>query len=205
MPIITVSGHSRKVGKTSIAEGLIAALPEYGWTALKVSSHRHSGDSVDGYTVIEETNRNGVNDTSRFLKAGASRAFWIRAGRIEEAVPAVRAIIKDAPYVVIEGNSVLDFIPADFSILVLNSGVAEFKEGARTILPHADALVLIRENAKPSEWEGLLESVPENTPKFETHDPKVFPPALVKLLQKAISENLGIKACDRDKSGVSLR
>ena len=155
MPIISVSGHSRKVGKTSIAEGLIAALPEYGWTALKVSSHRHSGDSAEDYTVIEETSRDGASDTSRFLKAGALHAFWIQAERIEAAVPAVRAVIKDAPFVIIEGNSVLDFIAADFSILVLNSGVAEFKKSAGSIIPRADALVLIRESAKPGYFMGF--------------------------------------------------
>ena len=195
MPIVAVSGHSRKVGKTSITEGLIAALPEYGWTALKVSSHRHPvdsakdshKDSVEDYSVIEETNRDGRNDTSRFLKAGARRAFWIQARRIETAVPAVCALINDAPFVVIEGNSVLDFIAADFSILVLNGGVAEFKENARGILSRSDALVLIHESAAPLEWENLLESVPKNTPRFEIDNPKIFPPALAGLLRSRLS------------------
>ena len=195
MSVVTVSGHSRKVGKTSIAEGLIAALPEYGWTALKISSHLHSGNSKNSevpakdFAVFEETDRGGGNDTSRFLKAGACRAFWIQAGRIEAAIPTVRAIIKDAPYVVIEGNSVLDFIAADFSILVLNSGVAEFKKSARGILSRADALVLVRSNAERYEWENLLESVPGNIPRFETGAPGVFPPALAELLRSRLIKN----------------
>ena len=183
MPIVSVSGHARKVGKTSITEGLITALPEYDWTALKVSSHRHFGDSAKDCTVIEETDRGGGNDTSRFLKAGARRAFWIQAERIEAAAADVRAIIKNAPYVVIEGNSALDFIAADFSILVLNQGVAEFKKSARGILSRADALVLIRESAENMEWENLLESAPKNTPRFETGNPGIFPPALAELLR----------------------
>ena len=183
MPVITVSGHSRKVGKTSIAEGLIAALPEYNWTALKASSHRHSGDSAKDYTVIEETCRDGESDTSRFLKAGARRAFWIRAERIESAVPAVRAIIKDAPYAIIEGNSVLDYIDTDFSILVINRGVAEFKESARGILSRADALVLIQAGTESHEFESLLKSAPQNTPRFETGAPGIFPPALAELIR----------------------
>jgi hypothetical protein len=186
MPIITVSGHSRKVGKTSIAEGLIAALPEYGWTALKISSHRHSVDYAGDCTVIEEINRDGGNDTSRFLKAGARRAFWIQAERIEAAIPAVREAIKDAFYVVIEGNSVLDFVAADFSILVLNPGVAEFKKSARRILSLADALVLIRESAAPAGWENFLEAVPKNTPRFETADPGIFPPGLTAMLRNRL-------------------
>ena len=186
MPVITVSGHSRKVGKTSITEALIASLPERGWTALKISSHQHTGDLSKGYSVIEESNRDGGNDTSRFLKAGAIRAFWIQAERVEAAIPAARAIIegaKDAPYIVIEGNSVLDFITADFSILVLNRRVAEFKESALGILSRADALLLTGESAAPPDWEYLLETVPKNTPRFETGDLKIFPPALTDLLR----------------------
>ena len=185
MSVVTVGGHSRKVGKTSIAEGLIAALPEYHWTAMKVSSHHHSDNAESlarDYVVIEETDRAGVNDTSRFLKAGACRAFWIQAERIEKAVPAVRAILKDAPHAIIEGNSVLDFIVADFSILVINYGVSEFKKSAREILSRVDALVLIRNNAEPPQWGNLMESVPQNIPRFETDDPGTFPHALKELL-----------------------
>ena len=212
MPVLTISGHSRKVGKTSIAEGLITALPEYVWTALKVSSHRHSGNfegTAKDCVVIEETDREGGNDTSRFLKAGACRAFWVQAERIEAAVPAVRAILENSPYVLIEGNSVLDFIAADFSILVLNHGVDEFKKSARGILSRIDALVIIRnstefmpvsqnqaaglmvhEGAPPpdgAKWENLLESVPENIPRFETGNPRDIPRALTELLRSYLS------------------
>ena len=165
---------------------MIASLPEYSFTALKVSSHRHADDLSKDYDIIEETDRGGGNDTSRFLKAGAARAFWIRAERIEAALPAVLAIIDDSSSAVIEGNGVLDFIDADFSILVLNPAVAEFKESARGVLARADALVFIKgtsKNAAMPEWENLLELVPKNTPRFETGDPKIFPPALTELLR----------------------
>ena len=187
MPIITISGHSRKTGKTSVAEGLISALPECGWTALKISSHRHSGDPSKSCTVIEETDRAGGNDTSRFLKAGARRAFWIQAGQIKDAVTTAQSIISDSPYVMIEGNSILDFIAADFSILVINRGVAEFKESAAGILARADALVLIRAGADHAEWKNLLKSDPKNIPRFETDDPKIFPPGLAELLRSEMA------------------
>ena len=210
--IITISGHSRKVGKTSIAEGLIAALPEYGWTALKVSSHRHYGNhevSVKDYAVFEETDREGGNDTSRFLKAGARRAFWVQAERIEAAAPTVQAILENSPYALIEGNSVLDYINADFSILVLNHGVEEFKKSARGVLSRIDALVIIRNNTELTpvsqnrvtgmvvheesppvggdQWKNILESVPKNIPRFETDNPNVFPRALRDLLHSYLS------------------
>ena len=208
MPIVTVSGHSRKVGKTSIVEGLISALPEYRWTALKVSSHRHPvncenyENTEKDCIVVEETCGKGGNDASRFIKAGAVRAFWIQAERIEAAAPAIRSIIKDATYVVIEGNGVLDCVTADFSILVVNCGVEEFKKSARDILARADALVLIDAGAGLPEWKNLLESIPKNIPRFETGDPGVFPPALKKLL----SDNFYLKVTSRpDADGIDRK
>ena len=38
--LVVVGGHSRNVGKTSVAAGLIAATRELGWTALAYSSNR---------------------------------------------------------------------------------------------------------------------------------------------------------------------
>ena len=183
-------------------------MPEFNWTALKITSHRRFSDSAEDCVVIEEIDRHGESDTSRFLKAGARRAIWIQANRIEAAIPEIKAVITPeislnarandvpqnqitkppecsaiCPYVVIEGNSVLDFFDADFSILVLNAGVAEFKKSAHSILTRADALVIIRENAVSPDWENLVESTRKNTPLFETNAPGLFPPSLTELLR----------------------
>ena len=48
MAVIVIGGHSRNVGKTSVVAGLIAALPEFRWTALKITQHGHSVCSLDG-------------------------------------------------------------------------------------------------------------------------------------------------------------
>ena len=39
MAVVVVGGQSRKVGKTSVVCGLIAALPEMRWTAIKLTQH----------------------------------------------------------------------------------------------------------------------------------------------------------------------
>ena len=48
MSLIVIGGHSRSVGKTSVVAGLIAALPEYNWTAMKITQHGHGICSADG-------------------------------------------------------------------------------------------------------------------------------------------------------------
>ena len=41
MAIIVVGGSNRGVGKTTMVCGLIAALPEYRWNAVKITTHNH--------------------------------------------------------------------------------------------------------------------------------------------------------------------
>jgi hypothetical protein len=41
MAIIVVGGSNSGVGKTSLVCGLIAALPEFQWTAVKITAHSH--------------------------------------------------------------------------------------------------------------------------------------------------------------------
>jgi hypothetical protein len=41
MAIIVVGGSNRGVGKTALICGLIAALPEYHWAAVKIATHEH--------------------------------------------------------------------------------------------------------------------------------------------------------------------
>src|ERR1700751_4372836 len=103
MAIIVIGGHSRSVGKTSVVAGLIAALPELQWTAFKITQYGHGICSANGaacdcatsdhsWAISEEKNPTGDSDTSRFLAAGALRAWWVRTeqGRLAEAMPALR-------------------------------------------------------------------------------------------------------------------
>src|SRR5512146_801370 len=48
MSIVVIGGHSRSVGKTSVVAGLIAALPERRWTAMKITQYGHGVCSVNG-------------------------------------------------------------------------------------------------------------------------------------------------------------
>jgi hypothetical protein len=106
MPLIVIGGHSRGVGKTSVVAGLITALPEYNWMAVKISQHGHGAHAAEdhNWAISEEQDRLGNSDTSRFLAAGASHAWWVRSepGCLAEAMPAVRRF---ASRVVIRANA----------------------------------------------------------------------------------------------------
>src|SRR3954451_168645 len=123
MSLIVIGGHSRSVGKTSVVAGLISALPERDWLAVKITQYGHgicsaNGEPCDCVTddhasaITEERDRSGETDTSRFLVAGAARSLWVRTrqGFLAEAMPRLRQQIASAENVIIESNSVMKFI-----------------------------------------------------------------------------------------------
>ncbi len=48
MAVIVVGGSGRGAGKTALVCGLIRALPEIPWTAIKVTSHGHGKPTPSG-------------------------------------------------------------------------------------------------------------------------------------------------------------
>ena len=143
MSVVVVGGNTRNIGKTSVVAGLIAALPEMRWTAIKITQYGHGVCSANGepcdcetadhtIAVSEERERDSGTDSSRYLAAGAAKSFWVRTrqGQLHEAMPRVRKLIAEAENVVIESNSVLRFLQPDVSVSVLDLSVDDFKASA---------------------------------------------------------------------------
>src|SRR3954471_8690732 len=118
MSLVVIGGHSRNVGKTSVVAGLISALPELQWTAVKITQYGHGICSANGeacdcatgdhsWAISEEHDQSGESDTSRFLVAGASHVFWVRTeqGRLAEAMPELRRRVERTRNLIIESNS----------------------------------------------------------------------------------------------------
>ena len=167
MALVVIGGHSRSVGKTSLVAGLISGLPQFEWTAVKVTQYGHGICSADGgpcdcatgdhsWAISEERDRSGTSDTSRFLVAGATRALWVRTeqGRLAEAMPALRQRLERTPNVIIESNSVLKFLRPDLYLTVLDPATADFKKSAREFLDQADAVIL-HDRAGAAVWRAV--------------------------------------------------
>jgi hypothetical protein len=144
MAVVVVGGQARNVGKTSVAAGLIAAMREMRWTAIKLTSHAHAGCDV-----FDEQDAGSGTDTGRYLAAGAVRSLLIQ-GELSEAMVRVRAEIAGAENVMVESNSVLEFVQPDVFVMVLDVGNKDFKDSARRYLDRADAVVVM------GEMEGIL-------------------------------------------------
>lgn len=199
MALVVVGGHSRSVGKTSVVAGLIAALPEYNWTALKITQYGHGicsakGEPCDCVTddhtraITEENDRSGESDTSRFLVAGAARSLWVRTrqGMLAEAMPDIRRKIASAENVIMESNSVVRFLRPDLYLSVLDAETADFKESAREFLDRADALILHKTVETPR-WKSVSLKPVAGCPFFMIDPPPYVTPEIVSFVREKIS------------------
>jgi hypothetical protein len=199
MAIIIIGGHSRSVGKTSVVAGLIAALPEFQWTALKITQYGHGICSANGqacdcatgdhsWAITEERNRAGDSDTSRFLAAGAARVWWVRTeqGRLAEAMPVVREKLAQAENVIVESNSVLKFVRPDVYLTVLDPATADFKDSAREFLDRASAIILHEANGGRTAWEHVSLKPVSGKPVFRITPPPYVTSEIVGFVRESL-------------------
>ena len=215
MAIVVIGGHSRSVGKTSVVAGLIAALPEFRWTALKITQYGHGICSADGqacdcatsdhsWAISEENNRDGDSDTSRFLAAGAVRAWWVRTeqGRLAEAMPALRAKLAGADSVIFESNSILKFVRPDLYLTVLDPSHTDFKISAREFLDLAHAVIL-REAKDDATWKGVSLKPVGDKPVFRIAAPPYVTREIVEFVRSRLSD--ATKRVPRGRMSPDLR
>jgi molybdopterin-guanine dinucleotide biosynthesis protein len=163
--IVAVSGFSSNVGKTTLVCELLRQLP--GWEAIKLTRghYRSCGRDPAGCCVSDllrsepvvrsgrDDNYEVGKDTGRFWDAGASNVHWVIvkddqvAQGIGEAVSRVRA-----GGVIVEGNSFLEYLTADLTIMCARAEGGTIKASARRALAKTDYLYLSSDdaNAEPT-------------------------------------------------------
>jgi hypothetical protein len=183
--LVVVGGHSRNVGKTSIVAGLIRALPEFGWIALKITQYGHGVCSSHGSEcgceadaehpfALSEEYEPSATDSGRFLAAGARRSFWLRTrtGELSAARAPIEKLLARNEYVIAESNSLLDLVAPDLYLVALDPACADFKDSSARFLDRANAFVVTeRAERKPGIW--------DQRPQFLAHPPRYVSRELV--------------------------
>jgi len=153
--IIAVSGLASNTGKTTLVCELLKHLP--GWEAIKLTRghYRSCGKDPSGCCVSDllrdeplirsgrDANYQVGKDTGRFWDAGAANVHWVIVGeeQVEDGINRALARVKSAA-VIVEGNSFLEYVEADFAIMCARAGPNRLKSSARKTLAKADALYL---------------------------------------------------------------
>lgn len=170
--LVVVGGHSRNIGKSSVVAGLIRALPEARWTAVKITRHPH-GTLAGPFFVLTEQTAMDRTDSGRYLAAGAQRSYWLQttAGQLEQAMPALRRILEGSENAIVESNSVLEFLEADFYLVVLDFSVADFKKSSMRFIERAGAFVTLNEEAAAPPWKAAATRWFADKPRFRVAPP----------------------------------
>jgi len=215
--VIVVGGHTRSIGKTQLVCDVIAAFPQANWIAGKITQYGHgvcaqNGDNCDCApdehvcAISWETRADTGTDSSRFLAAGARRSFWLRTkqGFLAEGLPLLRAALEEtlaasdaapAP-LILESNSLLQFLKPSLYFAVVDPAKDDFKESARVVLDRADALVLRSPaDALPSAapaWTKLPSRLLREKPSVTQREGEPLPGPLHVLVQRTLESTVGI-------------
>lgn len=202
--LVVVGGHTRNIGKTSVVAGLIAAMPETRWIAVKITQYGHNVCSSEGeacacavadpehpFAISEETDPASGTDTSRFLAAGAQRSYWVRtaAGQLGHAVPALHGIFDSCEHAIVESNSILQFFKPDLYFVVMDFAAEDFKETSLTYLDRADAIVVIDRGLEQARWNRVAGRLWYSKPRFYVRPPQYVNEAMAALVRGRVSSS----------------
>jgi molybdopterin-guanine dinucleotide biosynthesis protein len=153
--IVVVGGFTSNSGKTTLMCELLGALR--GWEAIKVSRGHYRSCGKDphaccispllGDAPVVRTGREETyapsKDTGRYWDAGATNVHWaiVTNRQVEEGVRMALSRVKSKG-VLIEGNSPLRFVEADYSVIVARADALQIKPSARRALGKASAIYL---------------------------------------------------------------
>src|SRR5579863_1026277 len=165
--VVVVGGHTRSIGKTQLVCDVISAFRDANWIAGKITQYGHgvcaqNGENCDCApdehvcAINWETHPNTGTDSSRFLAAGARRSFWLRTkqGFLAEGMPLLRTALDEIAqvrrhdedpspiHVILESNTLLQFLKPDLFLMVLHPARSDFKDSAQLQLDRASAFVL---------------------------------------------------------------
>jgi hypothetical protein len=211
--LIVVGGHTRSIGKTQLVCDVIRAFPRTEWIAGKITQYGHivcarNGENCDCAPTEHvcaldwETHWDTGTDTARFLEAGAKRSFWLRTkqGYLAEGLPLLRAELKPVANgedvestdraVIVESNSLMQFVKPSLYFAVIDPLKEDFKESAQLALDRAQALVMRGElgaDASPAPlWMKLPEQLMREKPSVLQREGEKLPEPLWELVHRIL-------------------
>jgi hypothetical protein len=220
--VVVVGGHTRSIGKTQLVCDLIAALPEADWIAGKITQYGHgvcaqNGEDCDCApdehicAISWEQRGDRGTDSSRFLAAGAKRAFWLRTkqGFLAEGMPLLREALREAQKsvssseaggaslnLILESNTLMQFWKPALYVVVVHPGKSDFKESARLQLDRSSAFVL--REALPEKasdigiggWSGIPVQLMRGKANFVQREGEAVPQGLVEMVRDALGSHV---------------
>ena len=222
--IVVVGGHTRSIGKTQLVCDVIAAFPEANWIAGKITQYGHGVCAQNGHdcdcapdehvcAISWEKHADTGTDSARFLAAGARRSFWLRTkqGFLAEGMPLLRAALRHEAVspggqpanVILESNTLLQFLKPTLYLMVLHPAKADFKESAHLQIDRASVFILrepLQDVATSQGTAAIWKDVPLRLliakPQFLQREGESLPRGLTEMVRIALraqSKDLSIR------------
>ncbi len=117
--VLVVSGLRSGIGKTLLAEHIVSLVP--GIAAIKISMNDTFTRVTDEETSIMVEGK----DTCRLKSRGAGKVVWIQATEkdLSDAVRKGLSLLAGYQRILIEGNSVLQYLNPDAAVFVCDSSI----------------------------------------------------------------------------------
>ncbi len=141
--ILMIGGTGRNVGKTEFVCNCIShfskALEIIG---LKVTNHFHE-TTERPYRVTEEVNYSTTKDTSRMLRAGAKKVFYIQseAEDLTKAFADFRKLISPESIIICESSGLREIVEPGLFLIVKSHNNADIKPSAKKMIPLANKVI----------------------------------------------------------------
>ncbi len=158
--IVAVGGFTSDSGKTTLMCELLRGLP--GWEAVKMTRGHYRSCGRDAHACCvshllgeEPLIRSGRGetfepgkDTGKYWEAGAANVHWavVTDRQVGLGLELVLARVR-SPGVLVEGNSFLRHVSADFTLMVARPDRLNIKPSARRVLDKVSAFYLSGEDA----------------------------------------------------------
>ena len=149
--LLTVGATNRNLGKTEFICQLIKEFRHKSIIALKIKtfypgdkqSHgKGSGFSGD-YLIRKENDETGLDDSKRFLKAGASSVYYIKS-RIQDlgkAINEVKSKFPDSQLFIAESNSLLKYYRPGIFIMIQGPDISNYKPSSLKFMDRANRII----------------------------------------------------------------
>src|SRR3954447_11895474 len=215
--VVIVGGHTRSIGKTQLVCDLIAAFPHAKWVAGKITQYGHGVCARKGkccdcapeehICALSWEKEVSATDSGRFLMAGAQKSFWLRTkqGYLAEGMPLLRSALNECePSVdgqpanlILESNTLLEFLKPSMYLMVLDPDKADFKESARRQIDAASAFVLRRpwkemRAAGQGTWTAIPEQGWDSRPQFLQQEGEPLPDLMRERIRVMLADNNGL-------------
>ncbi|MCF8330902.1 MAG: hypothetical protein K9H84_00460 [Bacteroidales bacterium] len=146
--VLVIGANHRKAGKSKLIESIVRHFRHDGIVAVKIAAYDKLEDFKQHYPgygemiLIDEKEGADRKDSKRFLKAGASKSFFIAGMErpLMNRIPELLDEYKSRPVVVESNWFALKYEPG-YLLLLEDKNVKRYKHSFQELIKHADSVI----------------------------------------------------------------